>query len=621
MIIPFARPVLLLTICVGVAFSPNFKAAADIQAFCAEGAIPGCDGQCDSQILFDQCGVCGGKNRDKDECGVCFGGNRDKDSCGVCNGGNRDKDRCGVCFGANRDLGCDGVCASAATVDQCGVCNGKNLAKGCDGKCFSGAVDKGCGCGVSDCNKCVWIASWTADILGAVRYPNIIKNGLSPRREPVPSCFEKRFSQSCQPYRSRSAEITLFGMCSAYSGILSSFIGAPRAQGMGNIGTSWYMDEQCKYVANPAGSPVCGAGVVAYSPISLIWEPNYNLSRDSRVVKFNLTGKDDYPFTLWKGSDKAPLLVFDPDHSGKVTSAKQLFGNIAFGGVTSSVMKVGSGEWKDGYAALALLDSDGDGRIAGDELEPISLWFDANRDAQVNSGELKSALSENITALFYKGASQLGTSKDVVLSVGYERSVNGTVTTGSSVDWFSEVFSSEKEAADTLVAIAESFSKEQYVQAAEFEEWMTEPGVFQPNSSDNHQLDIGGYWVWWQKDNEEVSQKHPALFAFHQSSNGVVRGFSVTESPVLENAGGFSTIVRTSPTTGNYTRTSGGESILTFDVLDQFGKPGASSTAKLSNDGLHLEGVTSQTTEYLKDGTPISASVSYAWRATKFVTK
>ena len=40
----------------------------------------GCDGNIDSDFIYDDCGVCNGNNLDKDECGVSFGNNSEGDN-------------------------------------------------------------------------------------------------------------------------------------------------------------------------------------------------------------------------------------------------------------------------------------------------------------------------------------------------------------------------------------------------------------------------------------------------------------------------------------------------------------------------------------------------------------
>jgi hypothetical protein len=113
--------------------------------------------------VFDDCGVCGGTNQNKDSCGVCFGNNKDKDSCGVCFGNNRDVDNCGVCGGMNKSKDLCGICGGnnsscadctgvpygPAKKDVCGVCKGDG--KSCaDCKGVSNGPAKLDQCGVCD---------------------------------------------------------------------------------------------------------------------------------------------------------------------------------------------------------------------------------------------------------------------------------------------------------------------------------------------------------------------------------------------------------------------------------------------------------------------------------------
>ena len=130
------------------------------------------------------------------------------------------------------------------------------------------------------------------------------------------------------------------------------------------------MDANCHRVAPGANLKLCGFGAAVASPISLIWEDDASLADGMTVVPFSIDARQPEAFTLWKASEKAPLLVYDPKHTGKVTSAKQLFGTYTFGGKTTKAAYYQSDEtgtpWGNGYEALALLDTNHDGKVSGE---------------------------------------------------------------------------------------------------------------------------------------------------------------------------------------------------------------------------------------------------------------
>lgn len=126
----------------------------------------GCDGQQDSDHIFDLCGVClppdddgfnscvgcdsvpfSGANYDL--CGECLG---DSTSCRDCVNvlfGTSVEDACGVCEGDGSScIGCDGVVNSGLEYDNCGECNGNDACRGCDGILDSNTTVDECGvCG------------------------------------------------------------------------------------------------------------------------------------------------------------------------------------------------------------------------------------------------------------------------------------------------------------------------------------------------------------------------------------------------------------------------------------------------------------------------------------------
>ena len=87
-------------------------------------------------------------------------------------------------------------------------------------------------------------------------------------------------------------------------------------------------------------------------------------------------------------NDNAGWLVYDAAGSGRIDSATQLFGNVTF-------MMF----WRNGYEALATLDDNDDGVVAGRELYHLAIWRDVNGNGVSESGEVYSLSSYGIREL------------------------------------------------------------------------------------------------------------------------------------------------------------------------------------------------------------------------------
>ena len=59
--------------------------------------------------------------------------------------------------------------------------------------------------------------------------------------------------------------------------------------------------------------------------------------------------------------------------------------------------------WRDGYQALAALDDNGNGELAGDELRDLAIWCDANSNGVSDSGEVRPLAAFGIVALSCRG--------------------------------------------------------------------------------------------------------------------------------------------------------------------------------------------------------------------------
>lgn len=106
------------------------------------------------------------------------------------------------------------------------------------------------------------------------------------------------------------------------------------------------------------------------SPLSAL------VGRSGRV-DFDLAGDGRAERWPWV-TDRAGILVWDPERTGRVRSGVQLFGSVTW-----------SMFWKHGYEPLAALDDNRDGWLSGRELRGLSVWVDADGDAVSDAGEVK----------------------------------------------------------------------------------------------------------------------------------------------------------------------------------------------------------------------------------------
>ena len=112
-----------------------------------------------------------------------------------------------------------------------------------------------------------------------------------------------------------------------------------------------------------------------------------DLEDHSASVTFDADGAGLQKRWTWITRD-AGWLVYDPHHTGKVTSALQWFGGVTFWMF-----------WENGYHALAALDDDCDGMLAGKELEGLAIWQDLNGNAICERGDVKPLAEWGIVAI------------------------------------------------------------------------------------------------------------------------------------------------------------------------------------------------------------------------------
>lgn len=117
------------------------------------------------------------------------------------------------------------------------------------------------------------------------------------------------------------------------------------------------------------------------TPILISFERQATLSdllAPEKHVQFDLAGDGLGRSWPWV-KPTTGILVWDPKHTGKITSGLQLFGSVTWWLF-----------WKDGYEPLAALDNDHNGWLEGAELQGIAVWFDRNGNGVTEPGEVVS---------------------------------------------------------------------------------------------------------------------------------------------------------------------------------------------------------------------------------------
>ncbi|XUM21872.1 hypothetical protein ACRAVF_32455 [Bradyrhizobium oligotrophicum S58] len=102
---------------------------------------------------------------------------------------------------------------------------------------------------------------------------------------------------------------------------------------------------------------------------------------------------------------KAAWLVSNPAGDGRITSGRQLFGNVTFWMF-----------WTNGYAPLAALDDDRNGVLTGNELAGLALWHDADGNGVADPGEIKPLSDYGIVALSCAGQTLDGSADTIAFS-------------------------------------------------------------------------------------------------------------------------------------------------------------------------------------------------------------
>ncbi len=330
------------------------------------------------------------------------------------------------------------------------------------------------------------------------------------------------------------------------------------------------------------------------SPVSLLWSPEVSIEDITSFAAFPLDGKsNEKKLFQWRASGMTPLVVYDSTGLGEIKDATQLFGNYTFGK-----------EWKNGYDALASLDIDKSGWLEGEELNAVALWFDVNQDGVSQKGEVKRLIDTSVFAIGVKSDRVDEKTKSIFASSGFKRRVDGKEIVGGSVDWFSGPVKGELpellgEAAGGSAqnSAAAPAARADLAAAEEFD-------VVDPSTT------VSGIWQWHITDDKTLlpEQRPGGILALTQEGE-TLRGQSFSAVQFRPNIYGIYEEISAASITGSF-----GNGDVAFQVRGSKG-PSASSTAKLSADGMMLTGSTTEEVA-VEGGT---AQVTFAWEARRLV--
>ncbi len=128
----------------------------------------------------------------------------------------------------------------------------------------------------------------------------------------------------------------------------------------------------------------------AVTPIAIPLEDGLAAAKiedHTRTVAFDADGSALPKRWTWIRPNAA-WLVFDRYDERRITSGLQLFGSVTFWLF-----------WENGYDALRSLDDNGDGSIAGRELDGLSLWQDRNSNGVSEPGEVRPVAAWGVASL------------------------------------------------------------------------------------------------------------------------------------------------------------------------------------------------------------------------------
>jgi hypothetical protein len=329
------------------------------------------------------------------------------------------------------------------------------------------------------------------------------------------------------------------------------------------------------------------------TPISLLWGDGVDIALISARSKFPLNPELSGKWFEWKASGYTPLVVWDPEGTGVITEAHQLFGNFTW-----------KKSWKHGYEALASLDKNSDGWLEGAELQSIALWFDFNQDGVSDKDEVKKLASVGVEAIGVKPneAGTLGVKADsssqgrrnIFADKGFKRSKNGKVTVGRSVDWFVGHSDARLD--------AEALNPSAVVPLPG--DILAERAQIQSASKD-----FTGFWDWKVVSEDDFPQNLPGGMLRIRQKGGTIEGYSMIQDKIAPNGVGLGYKITSKGFKGD-TRSENGGQYMRFETVGTGDSP-VYAIANLSSDGQTIKGLS-------KEKLPNGKWVEYSWIARRY---
>lgn len=124
---------------------------------------------------------------------------------------------------------------------------------------------------------------------------------------------------------------------------------------------------------NNAVTPIVFTLTASHATLDDVIDPN-------RTVTFDLDGDGWAERRAGWPTPTTGLLCWigdTPAEQADITSGRQLLGSVTWWVF-----------WRDGYAAMAALDDDRDGQLAGEEFRGLGVWFDRDGDGRSDPGEV-----------------------------------------------------------------------------------------------------------------------------------------------------------------------------------------------------------------------------------------